>query len=414
MTLSYSSCPNRLKFSTDTSKNKSLVSSNLVQPALKVFILGNSESGKSTLVQALMSNLVEGGWFSKLFNPKVTGVKPHTAGIIPYHAHSPSCGRLILYDFAGQYEHYSSSHAAVLENLRCGEGDLVFIIVDISKSKEQLVKEVQYWDSFVSNQYHQEMGKPTVIIVGSHFDVAKSPGKETLSQALSTFPHLNTSMTLDCTRKSSQGLTQICSHISNNAKIRRQQFSVSAQAHFLNRLIQEEFKERVACQLHEISTVIAQEGNHVLRKNDLLPNNESALSHQLSKLSEHGQIQYFIDSVNISQSWIILKKEMLLSELNGSIFAPKEFQSVYKDLSSTGVVAVSKIKQVFPQYDEKMLVNIMTLLDFCHQIDKSEISMLSGQPCESQESRHQDNLTNDIVRSREEDIIGSQLCSAQD
>ena len=221
-----------LKFCTDISKNHRLVSSNLVQPALKVFILGNSESGKSTLVQALMSNLVEGGWFSKLFNPKVTGVEPHTAGIIPYHAHSPSCGRLILYDFAGQYEHYSSSHAAVLENLRCAEGDLVFIVVDISKSKEQLVKEVQYWDSFVSNQYHQEIEKPTAVIVGSHFDVAKFQGKETLSQALSTFPHLNTSMTLDCTRKSSPGLTQVCGHISNNARIRHQLFSVSAQAHF--------------------------------------------------------------------------------------------------------------------------------------------------------------------------------------
>ena len=89
---------NGLTFSTDTSKNKSLVSSNFVQPALKVFILGNSESGKSTLVNALMSYIVEGqgGWFSNLFNSKVTGVEPHTAGIIPYHAHSPSCGSLIF------------------------------------------------------------------------------------------------------------------------------------------------------------------------------------------------------------------------------------------------------------------------------------------------------------------------------
>ena len=60
----------------------------------------------------------------------------------------------------------------------------------------------------------------------------------------------------------------------------------------------------------------------------------------------------------------------------------KTFQSVHKDLSSTGVVAISTIKQVFPKYDEKMLMNIMTLLEFCHQVDKSEISMISGQPDE--------------------------------
>ena len=103
-----------LKFSSNTSQ-ASLLSSSLVQPALKVCVLGNSESGKSTLVKALMSNLVEGGWFNSILYPRVTGVEPHTAGIIPYHAHSPKCGRFILYDFAGQYEHYSSSHAAILQ-----------------------------------------------------------------------------------------------------------------------------------------------------------------------------------------------------------------------------------------------------------------------------------------------------------
>ena len=66
-----------LKFSSNTSQ-ASFLSSSLVQPALKVCVLGNSESGKSTLVKALMSNLVEGGWFNS-----------------------------ILYDFASQYEDYS-------------------------------------------------------------------------------------------------------------------------------------------------------------------------------------------------------------------------------------------------------------------------------------------------------------------
>ena len=105
-------------------------------------------SGKITLVKALMSNLVKGGWFSKIFNPKVTGVEPHTAGIIPYHAHSPSSGRFILYDFAGEYEHYSSSHAAILENLQCTKNDLIFIVVDISKAREKLVIELNIGTHF--------------------------------------------------------------------------------------------------------------------------------------------------------------------------------------------------------------------------------------------------------------------------
>ena len=356
--------------------------SSLVQPALKVFVLGNAMSGKSTLIKALISNLVKSDWFSKIFNPKVTGVEPHTAGIIPYHAYSPSCGRLIMYDFAGQHEHYSSSHAAVLESLTCAKGDLVFIVVDISRPKEQLVKELKYWDSFVSNQYGQE--KPPVIVLGSHFDVAKQQGKQILSQALSELPHLDISITLDCTRKVSSGLTDICKHISTYSKRHHEDFNVSAQVHFLNRLLQDKFEDKIACQLHEILNLIEREDNAALRRNNLLPFTIESLSSQLSKLSEHGEVLYIEDSEDTRHSWIIFRKEVLLSELNGSVFAPKEFESVYKDLNSTGVVALSKVKDVFPHHNHKMLMSFMTVLDFCHEIDKSDISIISSDQCDQQ------------------------------
>ena len=361
-----------------TSKYDQTDTSLLVQPALKVFVLGNAMSGKSTLVKALMSNLVEERWFSKVFNPKVTGVEPHTAGIIPYPSQSPTYGLIILYDFAGQHEHYSSSHAAILEKLRCAHSDLVFIVVDISRPKEQLVKELKYWDSFVSNQYECE--KPPVIVIGSHYDVAKQQGKETLLQALSDIPHdhLNIFITLDCTRKSSSGLTEICKQISTYSKRHHEIFNVSAQVHFLNRLLREKFEDRIACQFHEVLDLIGCEDNAALRKYNLLPFTTDSLSNQLSKLSEHGEFLYIEDSEDIKQSWIILKKEFLLSELNGSIFAPKEFESVYKDLSSTGVVALSKVKEVFPHYNDKMLMSFMIVLNFCHKIDKSDLSMISN------------------------------------
>ena len=350
----------------------------LVQPVLKVFVLGNAMSGKSTLIKALMSNLVESGWlnFNRIFSPKVTGVEPHTAGIIPYHAHSPSCGRIILYDFAGQHEHYSSSHAAILENLRCAQNDLVFIVVDISKSKDQVLKELKYWDSFVSNQYKQE--KPSVIVIGSHLDIAKIQGKQTLSQALSEMLHLSTCITLDCTRKSSSGITDICNHISTYGKVHQHNFIVSAQEHFLNRLLQDNFEETIACQLYEVLDLIEHEDNIDLRRNNLLSSSLDSLSKQLSKLSEHGQFIYIENSADVKQSWIILKKDILLSEINGSIFAPKQFESVYKDLSSTGVVILSKVKQAFPHYNHRMLMSFMITLDFCHEIDKSDLSMINS------------------------------------
>ena len=357
----------------------------LVQPALKMFILGNSMSGKSTLVKALMLNFVESGRFSKIFNPKVTGVEPHTAGIIPYHAQNPSFGRVVMYDFAGQHEHYSSSHAAILEKLRCAHSDLVFIVVNISRPKEQLVKELKYWDSFVLNQYGQE--KPSVIVIGSHFDVAKQQGEQNLSQALSEVSrdHLSTFITLDCTRKLSSGLTEICKQISTHSKHHHEIFNVCAQVHFLNRLLREKFEDKIACQFYEILNLIGHEDNAALRRNSLLPFTTDSLSNQLSKLSEHGEFLYIENSEDIKRSWIIFKKEILLSELNGSIFAPKEFESVYKDLSSTGVVALSKIEEAFPHYNHKMLMSFMNTLDFCHEIDKSDLSIIRNSDYDDQQ-----------------------------
>lgn len=85
---------------------------------LKVFVLGNPLSGKSTLIKALLSHFsaskisnVMNKWISR----GVSGVEHHTAGIIPHYIKTTDCGNIDFYDFAGQYEHYSSSHAAVLE-----------------------------------------------------------------------------------------------------------------------------------------------------------------------------------------------------------------------------------------------------------------------------------------------------------
>ena len=86
----------------------------------------------------------------------------------------------------------------------------MFIVVDISNATEELVQQLQYWNSFVANQ---DLLRPHMIVIGSHFDIAKSNGQYNLSQALNELPHLTTSITLDCTRKSSSGLRNICSLI---------------------------------------------------------------------------------------------------------------------------------------------------------------------------------------------------------
>ena len=70
---------------------------------------------KKTTTSQLIHRLAnEAGLFSALSSGRVTDVECLTAGIIPLHVESKvkEVGNMVIYDFAGQQEYYSS-HAAV-------------------------------------------------------------------------------------------------------------------------------------------------------------------------------------------------------------------------------------------------------------------------------------------------------------
>ena len=121
----------------------------------------------------------------------------------------------------------------------------------------------------------------------------------------------------------------------------------------------------------------------MLREHNLLSSEPIQMSEQLLTLQQHGQILYFKYSKDITQSWVILKKEVLLSEVNGSIFAPKEHKPDYQNFDSTGVVALSKVAKLFPQYDIHMLMSFMTHLDFCHELQLVDFSVMNTSHQES-------------------------------
>ena len=57
---------------------------------------------------------------------------------------------MLLYDFAGQPEFYSS-HLAVMENVMQRSAAIFINVVDVSKSKGDITREVHYWLNFMEN-----------------------------------------------------------------------------------------------------------------------------------------------------------------------------------------------------------------------------------------------------------------------
>ena len=97
-------------------------------------------------------------------------------------------------------------------------------------------------------------------------------------------------------------------------------------------------------------------------------NDQSVLVDILTTLSDRGLILFIHHH---QSSWVVVKTEALLKEINGTLFAPVHFKE-HRDLASnTGIVPVSNLHKVFPDYNSEMLVGFLTSLDFCRPVDPS-------------------------------------------
>ena len=116
----------------------------------KLILTGYSGAGKTTTSQLIHRFANQAGLFSALSSGRVTDVECLTAGIIPLHVESKvkEVGNMVIYDFAGQQEYYSS-HAAVLERImRNSAAIFVCSLVSLSQCVEKISESIHYWMSF--------------------------------------------------------------------------------------------------------------------------------------------------------------------------------------------------------------------------------------------------------------------------
>lgn len=361
-----------------------------LHPAFKLFVVGNPSAGKSTLIKTLQNKLLNttliksmGAQFSN-----VKGVELKTAGIIPVHVKNAKEGHIIMYDFAGQHEYYSS-HAAVMESIASAPGSLVLIVVDLSRDKEEIAHCLNYWSSFINNLTGQSSGKPHLVVVGSHADVVKATIGEQPSTRLSDvcqeLKDLSSTakVALNCKRLASPGLNVLFDLISSHAQKFQKRFDMDLQAYFVNAVIKQSLSNSIACHFSDIVKLTSSDKNSHLHRHNLLPESDEDLAHHLSTLSEHGQLLFLKNDLDISKSWVILNKEVLLSEINGVLFAPAYFKQHQHVSTPSGIVSFSKLKSVFPTYDTAMIISFLTHLEFCQRVTEREASLINGQRLES-------------------------------
>ena len=335
-----------------------------VDSYVNVLLLGNPGAGKSTLSHVI-TDTATGSFLLGTFR-NVKGVEPCTAGIIPYKLQHKTLGNIILHDFAGHSEYYSS-HSAVIENLLQGSGGVFLIVVNILE--KGAVKQLLQWLTVVRNEEKKALDQCHVIIVVSHVDEISDPAewrkrKEEMQEIIGR--ERCDSVYLDCRKLGGSGMGSFFNKLSSACEsIRKERGTyLSLYLHEMYRLL-EERKENILT----LSNVMS-----AAKDNDsyILPNEDEKTSDLLYSLDSIGLIKVLKSEDKV---WVIVNKGILLSEVDGILFAPKTFKEHIDIASNTGIVSVSDLTRLFPDYDPDMLICFLKNMELCQEMDPSFLRM---------------------------------------
>ena len=342
----------------------------------KLVLTGYSGAGKTTISQLilLLASKPETGFFSRLSSGRVTDVESLTAGIIPLHVESKvnEVGNMVIYDFAGQQEYYSS-HAAVLERIMRNSAAIFACIVDLSQCMDKIGESIHYWISFIENACSSAQGSSHVIIVGSHADLVKSSLElkvkswlvESIAESRVKQLTYGGLASMDCRLSKTKEAHHFRSLLSTSQQaILSSQPSMSLYCHVLYAFLRTKL-EKIGCTLQELTSALTLEEGF---SPDFI-----SLTESLTSLSDKGLILFVQNQEHPQSSWVVVEKEALLREVNGTLFAPDNFKQYRQVASNTGIVPIATLEELFPQYSSEMLVGCLESMEFCHPVDPSAL-----------------------------------------
>ena len=298
------------------------------------------------------------------------GVKTHTAGIVPsLLREDESLGNVIVHDFAGQPEYYSS-HTAVLESLLQSSGAVFVVLINLT---QDLLQQVGRWSSIVLNETQKVSSECHLIVIASHADQVK---QELQRKLLELEGHVLRQFTvagrsdevfpLDCRLRTSHTLHSFVESLSQSCRsIRNKQSpAISLYCNFLYSIMEAKVSKDNVCMLEKLKLLCDQS-----RQEDVpLPDDIVPL---LKTLHSSGLIVYLENEEDLEKSWIVVRKEILLSEVDGILFAPSGFKEHRDIFSNTGIITSTALKRQFPCYSSNMLIAFLQSMKLCEALDTS-------------------------------------------
>ena len=339
----------------------------------KLFFCGNMSAGKSSLAQCIIYRADKPADYH--YNPSqcIDGVQLETAGINYHNIRSHELGNIILYDFAG-YQEYYSSHAAVLENLMWRTPAVFTIVIDSTKGFDYFEKQLHYWLNFIENACSNLSRPSQVIVVGSYADLFTNSYDEfklhvnyVVKDAIHKQEYRGF-VALECHRPGGKGFPEFIVHLRESCRaVLDKSDSISYYCHVHYAYLQK--LQKVAISLAELIESLKALGD------PSLCSDERVLFDYLSILSDKGLVLFLRNKI-VSNTWIILNKSNLLADVNGVLFNKNIKRLPRPTSNNTGIIRVSVLQELFPQYDTSMLIDFLMNMEFCHVIDSDTLNTI--------------------------------------
>uniref|UniRef100_A0A1X7TVV6 Uncharacterized protein n=1 Tax=Amphimedon queenslandica TaxID=400682 RepID=A0A1X7TVV6_AMPQE len=330
---------------------------------VNVLLVGNPGAGKSTLSHVI-NHTATGSIVLGSFR-NVGGVVPCTAGIIPHELKHRTLGNIILHDFAGHSEYYSS-HSAVIENLLQGSGGVFLIVVNILE-KEPL-KQLHQSLTVVRNEAQKALHQCHVIVIVSHVDEISNPVERRRKEEIQEIIEKERcdSVFLDCRKLGGSGVDSFFNKLSSACESIRSTSgrNLSLYCHMMYGLL-EERKENILT-LSDVMSAGKDNNDY------FIPDKREEVLDVLHSLHSTGLISVLKSEDKV---WVVVNKGILLTEVDGILFAPETFKKHVDIASNTGIVSVSGLTRLFPKYDPDMLICFLKNMELCQEINPSFLRM---------------------------------------
>ena len=322
-----------------------------VESYSKVFFCGNTGAGKSSLAAVIMERAKKPPNYEFDTSDPIP-VDLLTTGINAHTFSSHEVGNIVLYDLAGHREYYSS-HAAILENLMLSTPGVFAILSKMTDDLLTIKYDLFYWFNFIKNvSLNLSSSRPSqILVIGSRLDEITNGCEEISKVVAEVAIKANHSqdfrgfLPMECHRPGGKGVKNFVAMLSYSCKaVLERSDKISFYCH-----VQFSFLQLLRSK-ENIVTISLKKLCIKLRECDdpSLPSERSVLLEFLTTLCDKGLI-LFLKNEDDAQSWIVIDRAALLTEVNGILFAPKAIKHAHEDIASnTGIVPTSVLERLFP------------------------------------------------------------------